>query len=69
MTKFWLDRKEDASGISGTGPVAQGFVFDDGKVVLRWLTEFKSIGIYDSLSDVEAIHGHEGKTLIRWDIR
>ena len=33
MKIFYLNRTEDESGISGTGRVAQGFVFDNGKVL------------------------------------
>jgi hypothetical protein len=42
MRLFRLERTEDASGVSGIGKVAEGVVFDDGTVVLRWLTEVKS---------------------------
>ena len=61
---FWLDRVEDESGVSGTGHVAQGVVFFDGVVALRWMTEYRSSAIYASLDDVERIHGHGGKTRI-----
>ena len=37
MKIFYLKREEDESGISGTGRVAQGFVFDNGKVAVTWL--------------------------------
>jgi hypothetical protein len=59
---FYLARKEDESGISGTGRIAQGIVFDNGKVALTWLSDHPSVTIYDNLGEVRAIHGHEGKT-------
>ena len=59
---FVLNRKEDVSGISGTGIVAEGIKFSDGKVILNWLTQYKSIGIYDSFHMMEKIHCHDGKT-------
>jgi len=59
---FYLARKEDESGISGTGRIAQGIVFDNGKVALTWLSDHPSVTVYDSLGEVRAIHGHEGKT-------
>ena len=31
MKMFYLKRGEDESGVSGTGRVAQGFIFDNGK--------------------------------------
>jgi hypothetical protein len=41
MKLFHLERTEDASGVSGIGEVAEGVVFEDGTVGLRWLTEVK----------------------------
>ena len=64
MRRFVLERKEDVTGISGTGIVAEGCLFDNGKVSLSWLTEVTSVCVYDSLADVEAIHGHQGSTVI-----
>ena len=62
MKIFYLKREEDESGISGTGRVAQGFVFDNGKVAVTWLSEHPSVTIYDNIGEVRAIHGHGGKT-------
>jgi hypothetical protein len=59
---FHLLRDEDPSGVSGVGRVAVGVVFPSGKVVLEWLGSHNTFGIYDDLSLVEHIHGHEGKT-------
>jgi hypothetical protein len=61
---FELHRDEDETGISGTGVVAQGVIFDSGKVALSWLTEHTSVAVYDSIRDVERIHGHGGKTRV-----
>ena len=62
MKIFYLKRTEDESGISGTGRVAQGFVFDNGKVAVTWLSEHPSVTVYDTIGEVHAIHGHGGKT-------
>ena len=67
MRLFHLERTEDASGVSGTGTVAEGVVFDDGRVVLRWLTPVKSTVVFESISDVESVHGHQGKTTIVYE--
>lgn len=64
--RFELHRHEDETGISGTGVIADGVRWPDGTAALRWRTKFKSHGVYDSMGDVEAIHGHEGKTQIVW---
>jgi len=64
MKIFYLKRVEDESGISGTGRVAQGFIFDNGKVAVTWLSEHPSVTIYDNIGEVSAVHGHGGKTEI-----
>lgn len=64
--RFRLLRKADASGVSGTGHVADGIEFRDGTCVLRWMTEHRSIAIYNSLVDLEKIHGHHGQTVVEW---
>lgn len=60
-------RLEDASGVSGCGMVAEGVIFSNGKVALEWFGEHSSTNVYDSLADVEYIHGHGGKTRIVFD--
>lgn len=64
--QFYLQRLEDETGISGTGRVADGVVFEDGHAVIRWRTATSSTACYDSIEDVETIHGHGGKTRIVW---
>jgi hypothetical protein len=66
MRRFQLQRHEDASGVSGTGVVAQGVEFDDGSCAMRWLTETASTALYASAEDVVTIHGHEGRTRLVW---
>jgi hypothetical protein len=63
---FQLNRKTDLSGVSGTGLVAYGALFPNGKVALTWISPHTSVGIYDSIEAVEAIHGHGGATVIEW---
>ena len=36
MKTFVLRRNEDVTGISGIGDVAEGVVFNSGKVVVAW---------------------------------
>lgn len=64
--RFQLIRREDETGISGTGVVAYGVLFPDGKAVLRWDTKVNSTVFYDSVADLDAIHGHGGKTVVHW---
>jgi hypothetical protein len=64
---FYLRRREDPTGISGTGIVAWLIAFDDGKVVTRWCSDKSGINqtcLWDSMEHVEHIHGHNGATEI-----
>jgi hypothetical protein len=67
MRTFKLIRKEDVSGVSGTGEVAEGVEFHDGQCVLSWFGSHHSLEVHPSLEDIEAIHGHEGKTYVEFD--
>lgn len=64
MRRFHLQRNQDATGISGTGRVAEGVIFSTGWVALTWLTEVNSLVFYPSMTNVEHIHGHGGLTEI-----
>lgn len=66
MRTFELHRDIDETGISGTGVVAQGVCFDNGKLAMTWLTEHTSVAIYDDVYTLNAVHGHGGKTRIVW---
>jgi hypothetical protein len=66
VRRFLLQRDADISGVSGTGVVAEGVQFTDGRAVLRWLTEIATSGFYDSVDHLEKIHGHNGATRINW---
>lgn len=61
MKTFELHHHEDASGVSGTGVVAEGVVFTDGTCALHWRGDRAPTGVYGSVDDVIAIHGHEGR--------
>lgn len=75
MRRFYLERDHDATGISGTGRVAEGIEFSDGVVVLRWIVPADSPGagnptssvFHDNgIQSVERIHGHNGATRVAW---
>lgn len=67
--RFVLDRIEDETGVSGTGIVAVGVRFPDGKCVTRWCSQGSEIHqtcVWDSIDHVKRVHGHGGKTTVRW---
>ncbi len=66
MRRFYVVRKEDETGVSGTGIVAEGVVFWDGTCVIKWTTDTSSIGIYKSHVEMIHLHGHGGRTVIKW---
>ena len=66
MRRFFLFRNQDLTGVSGIGIVAEGAVFTDGLTVIHWLHEPFSTGIYQTVDDVIAIHGHQGNTQLQF---
>jgi len=66
MQRFILVRSEDITGVSGIGEVAEGIVFTNGMVVIRWLRKPYALGYFQTLKDVIRIHGHEGCTRVKF---
>lgn len=66
--RFRLVRLSDATGVSGTGYVAEGIQFSDGRCAMRWTTNGtpRSTAVYDSMEDLLFIHGHQGSTIPEW---
>lgn len=66
-TRIHLKRKIDCSGVSGTGDVANGVIFDDGSVVIKWNSAHSSLGVYDSVEDLLFVHSHGNCTELVYD--
>ena len=68
IRRFVLQRDVDVTGVSGTGVVAEGVEFTDGVVVLKWVVgEFRSLVTWvQGIHAVEAVHGHDNRTLVIW---
>lgn len=66
MRTFYLVRREDVSGVSGTGRVAEGVEWTNGRVSMCWLGTYHIIEEADSMHVIEAVHGHAGKTVVEW---
>lgn len=65
--RFILARDEDETGVSGTGVVAEGVEFSDGRVAVRWIVgEHRSTVTWDNIDAVKAVNGHRGRTRIVW---
>ena len=66
MRRFHLVRKEDVSGISGVGTVAEGVEYSNGKISMCWFGTYHIIETTDNIHTIEHIHGHGGKTWVEW---
>lgn len=66
---FKLMREEDETGISGVGAVAEGVEFSNGMCAMCWLTAMHSVAVYPNIRQLEAIHGHNGRTTVVYDNR
>lgn len=64
MQTYLLHREVDATGVSGTGDVAEVAVFSDGSCAMHWLLAPSSWATYSSTADLLAIHGHGGATTL-----
>lgn len=68
LRRFYLERKEDPTGMSGTGRVAEGVEFENGMVAWSWLSPNATVTIANSITQVEKLHSHNGKdpTKVVW---
>lgn len=66
MRRFVLLRAKDVSGTSGTGVVAEGVEFSDGRCSIHRISQLGCVGNYDCMKALLAIHGHDGATTIEW---
>ena len=64
MRRFYLICHVDE--IIGEIIAAEGVVFSDGTVAMRWKTQPISTGLYASMEDVEARHGHDDKIVVKF---
>lgn len=66
MRRFQLHRSNDVTGVSGTGIVAEGCQFADGRAVVHWLGAHSSTVVWDRIEDAVHVHGHAANTQIVW---
>ncbi|WP_202869100.1 hypothetical protein [Kribbella antibiotica] len=63
---FRLVRHADASGLRGTGTLAEGVEWSDGSVALRWRGPWASTSSWDRIDALLAVHGADGRTVVHW---
>jgi hypothetical protein len=63
---YQLVRKKDRTGVSGVGIVALIAKLPSGKCVMEWITgNHPSISIFNTIEDIEIIHGHNNSTVVK----
>lgn len=60
--RFYLQRHEDVSGVSGTGKVAEGVEFENGMCALSFSSSYPHANVYANMRAVREVHGHSGAT-------
>ena len=63
---FYLNRLSDVNGLSGTGIVAVGVVYPNGKAHMQWISFKSSFEMHESVESLIDIHGHSGATQLVW---
>lgn len=61
---FELHRDNDLTGFSGVGVVADGVIWPDGTVSMRWRGPVRTTVEASCLTDIQTIHGHDGATRV-----
>jgi hypothetical protein len=64
--QFIIHRREDVSGVSGTGFIAEGVQFHDGQVAVSWFGKHHILEVVKDLDTWLEVHGHNGRTTIKW---
>lgn len=60
-------RHHDITGKSGVGIIGEGVAWTGGPAFLHWVTEYESFVHWPGgIAAILAVHGHEGKTVVRW---
>ena len=66
---FQMVREKDDTGVSGTGVVAEGCVFGNGKCAVCWTSATPCVQVWDSFEAFKAVHitPHPANgTVLRW---
>jgi hypothetical protein len=62
VRRFELHRQTDVSGVSGTGIVADGVLWEDGSATIRWRGDRPSIVHWQDIEHAHSVHSHGGFT-------
>jgi len=62
VKNFYLLRHEDVHDNTGEGVVAEGVIFDNGMCAMTWLSNVKTVTIFQRITEVKKIHSHGDRT-------
>jgi hypothetical protein len=66
--RFYLERMKDETGVSRTGRVLEGVVWQNGEVTVQWRPPHSTMGFYHSMAEFLLIHVycHPSCNVVRW---
>lgn len=66
--RFYLERIKDETGVSRTGRVLEGVVWQNGEVTVQWRPPHSTMGFYHSMQEFLTIHVdcHPSCNVVRW---
>ncbi len=64
--RFFMERREDETGISATGRVLEGVLWQNGQVTVQWRPPMSTITIYKNFQTFLKIHvtSHPSKNVV-----
>ena len=66
MAKRFLLIRDDHDSVNAPGAVAEGIMFQSGKVALNWIARPQSLQTFDSVADLMLIQERNQITRIQW---
>ena len=54
--RFYVQRNEDQTGVSRTGRVLEGVLWQNGEVTVQWRPPHSTMGFYHSMDEFKTIH-------------
>ncbi len=66
--RFFLERIKDETGVSRTGRVLEGVLWQNGEVTVQWRPPMSTSGFYHSMQEFLTIHidCHPSCNVVRW---
>lgn len=66
MARRFVLIRDEHDGVNSPGVVAEGILFQSGKVSINWVSHPHSVHTYDTLADLMVVQNKNGITRIQW---